>query len=256
MVWVSGPVNNLTIPDVSRVHDFTPWYKSGDVSDNRLKLTAASVGNTTYVETVVGFDQNSSSEYDLNYDSYYFAGGVEAPTMYSRTELQGQMSTNVIPAIPQGNTIPVDFVKGDVSSYTMTASGIETFATGVTVTLEDLVAGTSQDLRTNPVYSFTSTTGDQVNRFLLHFGGVFGIQSMNEGLISAYSWDKSIYVVNNSGKTIQNLIVYDLLGKELVSKTQIGDKLVKIDMPGAQTGYYMIKVITDQKPYSKKLFLN
>ncbi len=253
-IYVDGPVNSLTFPAAARVHDFTPWYKNGDVSNNRLKLTASSTTNNTYVEAVVGFDQNSTSNYDLNYDSHFFTGIAQAPVMYSVAN--GNLSTNIMPAIPQGNTIPVSFVKGEAANYTMTASGIETFAQGVTVTLEDLVAGTTQDLRVNPVYSFTSATADQENRFLLHFGGVFGVQDMNEGMISAYSWDKSIYVVNNSGKTIQSVIVYDLLGKELVSRTQIDGKTLKIDMPWAQTGYYMVKVITDQKPYSKKLFLN
>jgi hypothetical protein len=256
MIWVSGAASTMTIPAVSRVHDFTPWYKSGDITDNRLKLTASSAGNNTYVETVVGFDANSSAEYDLNYDSHFFAGIAQAPSMYSLTASQANLSTNIMPAIPQNSTIPVAFKKGDASSYTMTASGIETFATGVNVTLEDLKAGTTQDLRLNPTYSFTSSSDDQANRFLLHFGGVFGVQEQGEGLISAYSYDQNIYVTNNSGKTIRSIEVYDLLGKILVTRTQVDSKLTKIEMPGVETGYYVVRVITDQKPYSKKVFLN
>jgi hypothetical protein len=204
----------------------------------------------------VGFDQNASAEYDLNYDSHFFAGIDQAPTMYSLTAQNANMSTNVMPAVVQNSTIPVTFKMGEATTYTMTASGLETFAPGVTVTLEDLKAGSTQDLRQNAVYSFTSLASDDLNRFLLHFGGVFGIPVQNEGLITAYSWEKSIFVANNSGKTIRTIEVYDLLGKVLVTKTQVDSKLTRIDLPGAQTGYYVVRVITDQKPYSKKVFIN
>ncbi len=256
MVWVSGPVNNLVIPMAARLHDNTPWFKNGDSQDNRLKLTAASTTNNTYVETVVGFDQNATEEYDLNYDSHFFGGIAQAPMMYSLTRTQSDMSTNVMPAVPENNTIPVTFWKGDATTYTMTASGLESFAQGVNVTLEDLVSGSIQDMRVNPVYPFTSGASDPSGRFVLHFGGAFGIQNPDEGTISAYSWQKSIYVSNGSGKTIQDVIVYDLLGKELVHKNRIEGTTLKIDIPWAETGYYMIRVITDQKLYAKKLFLN
>jgi hypothetical protein len=256
-VWTADATGNtLTIPLASRVHDFTPWYKSVDVQDNRLKLTAASGDNNTYVETIVGFDQASTAEYDLNYDSHFFKGIVDAPEMYSMTPSQADMSTNIMPAVPQTNTIHVNFVKGTSATYTITADGIGSFAQGATIMLEDLKAGITQDLRANAVYNFTSVTGDNKDRFLLHFGGIFGVQEQTAGMVSAYSWEKSIYVINNSGKTLQSVVVYDLLGRELVKKTQVDSKLLKIDMPYAQTGYYMIRVITDQKPYSKKLFLN
>jgi hypothetical protein len=258
MIWVSTGTNNLTIPKASRVHNVTGWYKSSEeLIHNYLMLTAASTTDNTYVETVVGFNPNSSAEYDLDYDSWFLSGLDGTPWMYSTTPASKYLSANVMPAGIDSKVVPVGFKKGNSGSYTMTASWIESFDPGVTITLEDLKAQKVQDIVHNPVYAFTSDDGDVQNRFLLHFGGIFGIDEQGgDQSVSAYSVEHSIYVTNNTGKALQGIIIYDMLGKELVTKGITEGKMTRINLPGVPTGNYLIRVITDQKPYTRSLFIH
>jgi len=258
MIWVSTGTNNLTIPKASRVHNVTGWYKSSEeLIHNYLMLTAASTTDNTYVETVVGFNPNSSAEYDLDYDSWFLSGLDGTPWMYSTTPASKYLSANIMPAGIDSKVVPVGFKKGNSGSYTMTASWIESFDPGVTITLEDLKAQKVQDIVHNPVYAFTSEDGDVQNRFLLHFGGIFGIDEQGgDQSVSAYSVEHSIYVTNNTGKALQGIIIYDMLGKELVTKGITEGKLTKINLPGVPTGNYLIRVLTDQKPYTRSLFIH
>ncbi len=256
MVWVNGPTNSLTIPAAARVHDTTRWYKSADVTENRLKLTAYANSDNTYQETVVGFDGGATEEYDLYYDSRFFQGVSQSPTMWSATPSQHSLSTNITPTTALPGTFVVYFSKGDASIYTMTASGMETFPPDVTITLEDLVADTTQDLRQDPNYLFTSSFNDQMNRFKVHFSGYTVINEKGEELISVYACDKSIMIVNNSGKLIRQVVVYDVPGREVYRRNRISDNMLKIDMNGKCSGCYLIKIFTEGESYCKKVFLN
>ncbi|MCX6249650.1 MAG: T9SS type A sorting domain-containing protein [Bacteroidetes bacterium] len=258
MIWVSTGTNSLTIPKLSRHHNGAGWYKNSESAfPNYLMLMAASTTDNTYVETIVGFNTNSSAEYDLDYDCWFLSGLEGAPWMYSTTPGSSYLSANIMPAGIDSKVVPVGFKKGNAGSYTMTASWVESFDPGVTITLEDLKTQKTQDIVHNPVYAFTSDDGDVQNRFLLHFGGIFGIDDQsNDQSVTAYSWEHSIYVSNNTGKPLQGIIIYDMLGKELVSKGITEDQITKINLPGVPTGNYLVRVLTDQKPYTRSLFIH
>jgi hypothetical protein len=252
----AATLNTLTIPTASRVHSTTPWYKNENTMTDRIKLTSAATTNNTYVEAVVGFDPNSTSGYDLDFDSEFFPGNAQAPQMYSVSAGPRDLSTNVLPPVPANNTVPVAFIKGSATSYVMTATELENFMPEVSVTLEDLKLAVTQDLRQNPVYAYTSLNGDDPNRFLLHFwGGALSVNEPKDNLaIRIYSYEDFIYIVSN--KNIQNgkIIVYNLMGQQILNQSLENQTLNKIRV-NATEGYYGVKVVTDSETVAGKVYV-
>jgi hypothetical protein len=149
--------------------------------------------------------------------------------------------------MPQTSTVPVGFTA--VQSGTFTINAVQT-GEFTKVTLEDLFNGTFTNLLTDS-YQFSYTSGDQENRFLLHFNGV----SVNENqadLINIYSIQKDVYVSVPTGK-IGNVKIMNMLGQE-ITKSRIVDVLTKLTVN--QIGVYVVQVKMDNgKIYTKKVII-
>jgi|GEM_PF-1458710 len=251
-VEVTNSTNKIIIPKAARVTDAPLWYK--DVQANKLKLTAQSDNNNTYAETVVRFDPEATTGFDEMFDSHFLSGIYGAPQFYSIVGNE-KLSSNVFPVSGEAPTIPLGFVKGNADSYTLSASGIETFANGQSAILEDLKAGIQQKLNDNPIYSFTSATGDDANRFILKFSGAFGINEPSANPFSIYSNNGIIYVNNSENQTLKGTVtVYSVTGQAITTRSLTGDRLQKFSFNG-KPGCYIVKVTTDKGVYSQKIIL-
>ncbi len=251
-VEVTNSTNSITIPKAARVHDATAWYK--DVQANRLVLTAQSDNNNTYTETVVRFDPEATTGFDEMFDSHFLSGIYGAPQFYSIVGNE-KLSSNVFPVSGEASTIPLGFVKGNADSYTLSASGIETFANGQSVILEDLKTGIQQKLNDNPVYSFTSATGDDVNRFQLKFGAASGINEPFASPFIIYVSNGIVYVNNSDNQTLKGIVtVYSVTGQAITTRSLTGDRLQKLSFNG-KPGCYIVRVTTDKGVYSQKIIL-
>ncbi|MBK7213171.1 MAG: hypothetical protein IPH88_07740 [Bacteroidales bacterium] len=82
-----------------------------------------------------------------------------------------------INALPQQDVIDLGFKCGVNGTYTITSEGMESFDATTPIWLEDLKTGATQNLRTNPVYSFNYATGEAENRFKLHFKSANGFRT-------------------------------------------------------------------------------
>ncbi len=255
MVHVTSGTNSLTIPLAARTHSGIDWMKSTANIQDKLMLTAASTENTTYVETIVQFNQEATPAFDMAYDGHFLSGIAVAPQLYSIVG-EEHLCVNTLPQTDNTRTVHLGFVKGSSVNYTMNVTGLESFNPGVSVFLEDTKASKTQNLRQSSVYSFSAAEGDNANRFLLHFGGLFGVNELNkDNAIKIYSYDNTIYISNNGGQQVKgNVFVYNLMG-QLLMQQELGDnKLTTLNLSGS-TGYYLVKVITSENSYSAKIFL-
>jgi hypothetical protein len=157
---------------------------------------------------------------------------------------------------PEAVTIPLSFKAGVDGNYTITASQLESFASTSVITLEDLKLAKKQDLTQNPVYNFVSSKNDDGARFLLHFGGAFGIGENNKVQpITVYAFGNTVYITNTSTTILKgDVFVYNTLGQMLLQQKWTGDNLTGINL-NASTGYYLVKVITDGNAYTEKVFI-
>lgn len=255
MVHVTSGTNSMTIPLAARTHSGIDWMKSIANIQDKLMLTAASTENTTYVETIVQFNEEATPAFDMAYDGHFLSGIAAAPQLYSIVGNE-HLCVNTLPQTANTRTVHLGFVKGSSVNYTMNVTGLESFNPGVSVFLEDTKVSKTQDLRQSSAYSFNAADGDNTNRFLLHFGGLFGVNELNkENAIQIYAYNNTIYVANNGGQQVTgHVFVYNLMG-QLLMQQELGDnKLTKFNLSGS-TGYYLVKVITSENSYSAKLFL-
>ena len=255
-VQVTNGSNSIKIPKASRVHDLTNFYKETETFSETLKLTAQSDIDNTFVETVVRFDPSSTPSFDNDFDAHFLPGISQAPQMYTVLNGNDYLSTNVFP--PSSLVaVPMNFVKGTSGNYTLTAIGTETFSAGVTILLEDLKTGNTQNLMTNPVYPFTSLASDNPNRFKLHFSGALGVNNQYGGKepIKVYTAGQDIYINNSGNENLSALItVYNLLGQIVTERNLNGEQLSKITLNGAE-GYYLVKVVTGNQTMTAKIFV-
>ncbi|MCK9203269.1 MAG: T9SS type A sorting domain-containing protein [Bacteroidales bacterium] len=248
MVEATAVTNGLTIPLASRTHDATSWYKSN--SGPYIKLVAHDPDGQTAQESIILFTPDATTGFDPQYDSHFLPG--YAPAFYSVAG-EEHLSTNALPEAGGAVQIPFNFTKNEGSNFTIEAKEI----TGVygPIMLNDLKAGTSQDLGNSPLYSFIASAEDTPGRFVITFSHVGIGEAQNENPVRIYTNGNCICVANACGTAITgDVVVYNLMGQQLTKTRLGGATLTRIDLDPS-TGYYLVKVITPQKTYTNKVFI-
>jgi hypothetical protein len=250
----AAAAGNFGLNNGNRVHNSEAFVKDGAVYTNALSIKATSQVNSYVDEAVVGFDPATTTGYDVNYDAIKLAGGTDAPQIYSVLPTGEKVAYNVQPAVDVNTVIPMGFTCGINGNMTLNASHLETFDASVSIYLEDLKEGTIQNLKVNPAYSFTYNTGDNANRFVLHFSNITGINEHSSG-IQVYSFENSVYIKNLNAQKLQNVFVYDLLGKEVFQSALNQNPLQKYTL-NVNQGYYLVKIVSENGVTTQKVYIN
>jgi len=240
-----------------RVHSNQSYYKSvnAEPATDILRLVAS--GNGYNTETVIDFNKDALSTYD-DYDALYYTGALFAPRIYSVIGNTIDVCINTLPMITDNLTVPVAFRPGVSGNFSIHANELNSFGGGVTITLYDKKTRGSQNLITNPDYTFSSLTEDDPSRFLIIFRlEPFGTDdnSASEKL-QIYSYGDAVFIkANPTGIANGQVFIFDPMGRQLFQENLSGSELTKVS-PDLVTGYYVVKVITGESVYSKKVFLS
>jgi hypothetical protein len=225
-------------------------------STSFLKSTASDLltlkveGNSYWDQTQVTVNPMASAGYESDYDAIKWMGSADAPQIYSMIPAE-QLSINSLPNLNE--VIQLGFKAGATGNFIITAAGYESFESTTEFYLEDLVANKVQNLKTNPVYNFTATPDQPEHRFNLHFAPVGMPESNTNSSIKIYSSEKTVYVNIPSALTGQ-IVVYDLLGKEITRKQIESSMLNTLPLDVIQ-GYYLVKVFGNTAITSGKVFI-
>jgi hypothetical protein len=244
MVWTSGANPTMSVPVSAKVHG-NSFYKS-NVSE---LLTLKVEGNNYADEAFINFNNKSTDNYDAAYDVEKIMGDNAAPQFYSKLS-DRDLSINVLPAIKANEVVQMGF-NAVAGTYSITASGLNTFATGTKILLEDTRDNTFTDLNKQTVYTFTSDASDNANRFKVHF---VASNTGNGNGINVYTNNNILYVNNFGNGQVKEIVVYDLLGKEVLRK-QAGNNTVTTISMQYVTAYYMVKVVTTEGVYTQKVYV-
>jgi len=248
MIYVSSGTNSITIPKADRAHSSTPWYKN-EIMD-RIKLTAFDPDGSMFQETVIQFNSNATNNFDMMYDSYFMSG--YAPYFYSSTSY-GALSTNGLPGINESLSIPLSFTKNASDNFYIEAEGVNNLSSSYHVYLTDLRDNFTQNLSLNPSYAFTSSDGDDSNRFLLHFG-VVGINE-NEAMngFNAFVTHNTLNIINPNNVKGE-MIILNMTGQSIMGFNLNGSSYQSKNI-NLSSGIYIIKVNGDKGVYSNKVFV-
>jgi len=249
MVYVDeATIGTLTIPVEARVHNTTNWLKS--TPDGYLILTARDLEHQSAQETILRVESAATNGFDLAFDSKFMAGF--APMFYSVCE-GNYLSLNTIPKLDPGSVIELGFVRNNASDFSIGLS-MGTMPEGLNAYLTDKFTGIITDLTATPVYYFTSTVGDNANRFSLKFSTV-GINELtaNDGL-EVFAYGNTVYL--SSLKSLSATVLIRNLTGQLVQQTLVsGSSSVELGLPHLPAGVYIVTVIDGKLVRSKKIVL-
>lgn len=237
-----GTTGSLTIPASARVHSSTAWYKSSTPS---ILLSASPADGSSKQESRILIEPESTSGFDFYYDARFLPG--YAPQMYSLVGTE-KLSTNAMPQLQSGTSIPFGFVKNQHSSFVIR---LEESLPGELIQLKDLKLNLVHNLSHQPEYLFSSVEGDDPNRFLLVFGTV-GIneQSGSPTVLQASMQQGELWVNNPWANSV--LSIHDLSGRMLQQQRLTATGLQKLDT-NLKAGVYMVSLQSKGQTLSTKL---
>lgn len=226
---------SYTIPTAARVHSTQSFYKDATTADRpfvKLSLTTGGFKTNVYV----GFHEQGTLGFDNNLDADRLYGSYESPQMII-PEGDRNLCINATSPLVENETrivlLHVDyFIDGE---YDLTISDLDHLP-GVQIILEDLLTGTSHDLIKNDTYQFSADTGDEPERFQLHFlyspDGISEPEITHNNDIQIYASGSKIYI-RSKGKALHKegqVQIYDLLGR-IIHEQEIGTyELVSIPL--------------------------
>ena len=240
-----GPGASITIPEASETSLYSNSFKS--IVNNQIRLDIS--GNGFADGMFVYFNQDATNGLDYKYDVEKEFGSIDAPQIFSITP-DNNLSINCLPEVSSTLSVPLGLKVGANTSYTITASELQSFNAGTQIYLEDLKAKKMINLNQDASYTFDANTNDMVNRFTLHFG----TPTSNSTVINAYAFDNTIYVSNPSLANINEVVVYNSLGQIVTSfKPEITS--LKGYRINTAAGSYIVKIVADNKVVSNKINL-
>ncbi|RLD62274.1 MAG: hypothetical protein DRJ05_00790 [Bacteroidetes bacterium] len=244
---VKGIVKNKPTISVSGSSPaLAPEYQS-----LRLKVE----GNDYSDETVVMFADGATNGFDTDYDAYKLDGYEDAPQLFS---IVGDLNlaVNTLSEITSELVVPLGFKVGVNGSYTITASGLESFNNNLPVYLEDLANNVIIDLNSVQTYTFDAQPGSPDQQFLLHFselGTLNTTEILSTNEVEIYSHLHNVYV-KAAGIEKGDVFVYDILGKQIDHSKLSGENLHKISLEN-QSGHFIVKFIGEGYFKTKKIYI-
>lgn len=256
----ANSAGSFKIPKAARFHSNQPFYKSNNNTDPtqyvHLQLNANGHINTV----VVGFPENGTDSFDYRGDADKLYSSSETPQLFA-VENNKELCINANAPLTEGEskTVPLHLVQVIDGEYSLTISKLDQLE-DVFITLEDVKTNMMQDLRELPVYSFTASSNDEAERFLLHFAwSPNGIDDNFEGAtsnIQIYSYGKDIYIRSTYNAINQNgdVFIYDLMGREIIQKKVVGTELLKIPV-NTTNNYLVVKVVNEGSTKTQKVYI-
>ena len=237
----------------------TTFWKKSNADENyasHIMLLASKGSNKD--KLVVTFADNGTEDFEDGYDITKLFGGATSPQLYLNVQDRKQ-SINYIASLTETEerTVPFSFRAGEDGEQTFEFT--TQYLIDATVLLEDTKTGIKVDLMKTPVYTFTATTEDNEDRFLLHFkGSPTGIENpeAEEQLVGIYSWDKTVYISNkdNSFTQTSTITIHDMYGRLVYSKEAVLGATTKIPVQANNT-YLVVRVKNVNGIYTNKVFI-
>ena len=167
-VRVSGATSTFSVGNADRVASDAAFYRTESWYDQILVLDVD--GNGFMDKTRIYFTEGASAALELaDYDALKLESNYNQPTLF--TSIDGeQIGTNGQAPLAEGpRLIPMGLKPGQDGLFTISVNTAENFPASAMILLEDLATGHIQNLMENSSYSFTMTTGEAEDRFVLHF---------------------------------------------------------------------------------------
>ena len=192
--------------------------------------------------TLIGYVEGATNGLDRLYDGYEFESA--SASIYSvlgdeKLSIQGR----ILP-FDDEDTVPLGVVIPNNDIYQIAINTLDGLFenTSQAIFLEDTYTNVIHDLRTSP-YAFTSDSGTFNDRFILRYtDNSLSLEDFeNAPEITITAPDNNYIKVTSSMSQIENVMVYDLLGRVLINKTDIMDFEYLVCNMNYSNGTYIVK---------------
>jgi hypothetical protein len=254
MVSASAASPVLSMFNDVRVHNSQAFYKETKEVVDLLRIKASA--NNYSDELVVRFKDASTPGFDGQWDVTKFYGNSDAPQVYTLSDDLKELSINSLPYTEGVISIPLAFKLELSGLCTFEASSLESFDPAIDIQLIDLLTGNQTDLRQNPGYTFMHDESNEPLRFKLLFNGSTGIEDLANDNMLAYYSNQMLYLnipaeINGSAK----VLLYNING-QLEYQTTINSREANINIPKLSFGTYIVKLISTDQTYTRKLLVD
>lgn len=217
-------------------------------------LSLKILGNSYQDNLYIAFNQNATAGYDGQYDVLKLYGLYAAPQFFSIVQDTLNLSINSVP-FPLGNyTVQLGLILGKDTSYTITATGADSFSNFPVVLLEDTKTSNFINLIQQPVYTFNGFTNDSIKRFKVHFSNSTFSNVLKDNDIQIYTFGKKIFINTTSSDIIKKAEITDLQGRKLQQFSYVNESKYIIDCM-LNPSVYILSIQTQKKRFSQKILI-
>lgn len=233
-------LGTLQMTDAVQVHDEVGFIKEQNVISNFIKLKVSD--DSSYDESIIRLDSEATEGFDSNLDMHkMFSYNEDLPQLFSTAN--ENMSINVLPF--ETVNVPMDVIGKDGNEMKISIAESNDFDQ---IFLSDDYLGTQTNLMETS-YSFIYDAS-QKDRFTIYFT-VVGMEDNILEDIKIYSYNKKIKVeipLEIDGQ-IQIVNLMGQIIKEVSARS--GSQEISIE----KTGYYLVRIIGNNRSISRKVFI-
>lgn len=254
---VSSSQNWEDIPNVAGL-DYTQISK---LPVPQIKLEVV-LNDTQSREVVMAFNPNTTDGYDIGYDAIAPDDTTSPNLVYFNQNDNTKKA--VITTLPfhADKKIPIAFKAAENATYKVKVSEMINFYDSNEVYLHDKISGLYHDI-TNGFFNLNVTAGENVSQYEITFKN-YDVLLNNDLNLVANSFNifqnnttSMLNIVNTSAKEVATCSVFDVAGKLIISKKNLGkNNLIEIPTNVLSDGVYIVKVTTsDAVSVEKKIIV-
>ena len=221
------------------------------VEKHRMWFDLNSPGNN-HNQILVGYIQGATNGLDASFDANLFTETSSA--LYSSLSngkfvIQGR----ALPFV-SSDSVPLGLLAQTAGQYTITLSNFDGLFSGQDVYLRDNLLNVTHDIK-DSAYTFASAAGEFDSRFEIVYAAPLSVQTptFTENSVVVYSDQSGINI--NAGQTvIDNVKIFDVRGRQLMSKSNINESSILLENSIANNQVLIIQISTlDNQTISKKI---
>jgi hypothetical protein len=241
---------SLQIKKAARTHGANDTlYMKNEAVANVFRMMISN--GTLTDETAIYMTPEATQNWDSDWDACKLFGfNQEAPHIY--TQIGEEIYSINGQPISDELYIPLNTKTSTSGSFTVNASGFETFNGNYSFILEDKVTGINHDVKKNPQIILDLNQGETNGRFMLKiFKNTLGIEDPGMNAVNIYSENKTVCLANcPEGK----VTVYNMNGVVIASRELPGSSLNKITL-NAPTGIYLVSLVAQDNTVTSKVYI-
>jgi hypothetical protein len=226
----------------------------------QIKLLSI-LNNQSSTEVAMAFNPNTTDNYDIGYD------GISPDSNGANLVYFGQNNNDkkcVITTLPfdMEKRIPIAFKCAAQSTFKVKVSEIINFTDSENVYIYDKETGIYHDIK-NGEFNSSLPAGENNTRFEVTFKNL-DVLANELNILGADSFEvfqnnknSMLTIVNNLGKDVLNCTVYDVSGKLVINKKNLGaNNLIELPTSALSDGVYIVRLnTTDNISVEKKVIV-